>query len=144
MKVATVVSPRLPGGGVCSIEPQRDRALAARVLRSPAFLARKKPLYLAGLLKPLLRKHKDCSAAAWVLGAAAELAERSPSPVPARWLEKLAAACACPGAPELAPREFFAELPAGAWSEPALLGEVLQAARRSAGRARAARGARAA
>ncbi|MGD0092611.1 MAG: N-6 DNA methylase, partial [Planctomycetota bacterium] len=100
-----------------------------KVLRSAALLAHKQPLHLGGFLKPLIGAHPAWPAGAWVMGAAAQLARRAAVPPPMRWLEKLAAAFALPGTTALVPPAGFAGLPAGVWSEPALLGEVLQAAR---------------
>jgi len=129
MKAALLASQAPAGPAVHLFDPVPNAARTPRILHSPAFMDRKEPLHLAGFLRPLLRRHEGWSAGAWVLGVAEELARRSAYQVPLRRLEKLAAAYALPRGAAVAPPTVFAELPAGVWSEPALLGEVLQAAR---------------
>lgn len=132
MEAALLLASQAPAGAaVHLLNPLPNHARTARILHSSAFLARKKPLHLAGLLKALLRRHECWSAGEWVMGAADELARRSPSQVPVRWLEKLAAAYELAAGAPVVPSTVFADLPVGVWSEPALLGEVLQAARES-------------
>ncbi|MCY3018438.1 MAG: N-6 DNA methylase, partial [Planctomycetota bacterium] len=126
MNATSLPAPRPAGTALplIGIPPLPSRA--PKVLRSSAFLARKKPLDLNAYLKPLIRRQGRHSAADWVCAAARQIAQRATLPVPQRWLDRLAAAL---GADGDVPEAAFAGLPGAAWNEPALLGEVLAAAR---------------
>lgn len=129
MMKASLLSSALPAAAAPVAEFPPSLAGAPKILRPAAFLARKQPLRLAGLLAPLVSGTAASSAGAWVLGAAVQLARRAPVLVPARWLGRLSAAF---GFEDPLPENAFAGLPAAAWHEPSLLGEVLQAARQAA------------
>jgi len=125
MNAMPLPSPRPVGAGLPLLQALPGPAAAPKVLHSAAFSARKRPLDLPALLKPSVRGEAGATPGAWILGAARQLASHSPVAVPDRWLRRLAAAFGGDALPDSA----FARLPGAVWNEPALLGEVLAAAR---------------
>jgi hypothetical protein len=101
---------------------------ASKVLRTNAFSARRRPLHLRALLKPLIQPLAGMEPSHFVLAAARQLSNQLSSPIPERWICKLSAALKCNDSTHAEPL-CFDGLPKAAWSEPSLLGEVLVAAR---------------
>jgi len=78
-------------------------------------------------MRPLLGELTNASTGTAVLGVARSIAARSTTSVPERWLTRLHSAFA--DTSDSAEISSFATIPESVWAEPALLGEVLAAAR---------------
>ncbi len=103
-----------------------------RVIRAPEFIGRARPLNLGALLAPLLVSCPDQRPEALVVALAEEMRARSLKSIPKRWLEKLAGALQVDRQRVRIPAGVFDDLPRPAWSDPALLGEWLNATRQHA------------
>ncbi|MEI6233048.1 MAG: N-6 DNA methylase [Planctomycetota bacterium] len=100
-----------------------------RIIRTHEFAGRARPLNLNALLVPILRNCPAMRPEALVVALAEELVARTSSRIPARWLDKLAGALQVDRVRVRVPEGIFDELPRAAWSDPALLGEWLNATR---------------
>ncbi len=102
------------------------------MIRTTEFIGRARPLNLGALLAPLLKSCPDQRPEALVVALAEEMRVRSSKAIPKRWVEKLAGALQVDRARVRVPEGVFDELPRPAWSDPALLGEWLNATRQHA------------
>ncbi len=103
-----------------------------RVIRTTEFVGRARPLNLSALLAPLIEICPALRPEALVVALAEEMVLRSSAAIPSRWLDKLAGALQVDRARVRVPQGVFDELPRPAWSDPALLGEWLNATRQRA------------
>ena len=103
-----------------------------RVLRTPDFIGRARPLNLTAMLAPLLKNCPQQRPESLVVALAEELVTRMRADFPIRWLDKLAGALQVDRSRVRVPPGVFDELPRAAWSDPALLGEWLNATRQYA------------
>ncbi len=103
-----------------------------RVIRTTEFIGRARPLNLTALLTPLLKTCPAQRPEGLVVALAEELVVRSSAKFPIRWVDKLAGALQVDRSRVRVPAGVFDELPRAAWSDPALLGEWLNATRQYA------------
>jgi len=103
-----------------------------RVIRAPEFIGRARPLNLRTLLAPIVEDCAGLRPEALVVALAEEMILRAASPIPQRWLDKLAGALQVDRARVRVPAGVFDALPRPAWNDPALLGEWLNITRQHA------------